>query len=1542
MSKVKTAFEEFQNKHGENYLEEKFVEYLTSKGIDVSSIDNHELGRIIAKNFKEIKEYCMPDLDVNFNTLNKEELLDIVDLIPILPYNRLNFQSLEVKLKIAISHDEIYPINFSELEINILVRKILNNDISLNVADIKQLSYTIPDIAYRICKHRPNYIINIPVSLINEELLDLVFSNKILSVYIAQDHFANMNISTPLIDKYLVKNDGNYLGLMKHSADITDELIELALNNEDPSKRFNIDDLSSCPVLLSSKIAMKRFLKMDGKLLRYVPSNTIDQELIQIAISNPDKDKRFDIFDIEYCDNIKSSPEAALYFCRLYGPFLRHFIGHVDITVEIAEAALNHENPEENYYFNDLSTNKKFITNADVARVFLEKDGNALLYISTYDFQITDELLDIAMNHEDSSKNFKLSRVSELDHLLENPSVMLRLCKIDGNYLKYSNVPNIPEEIIVTAMSHEDPNLNFNLRYLSANRSLITSLTAMKYFCKINGNCLFQANVVVDEELARIALSHDDIYLSRLRDCPVTKDYESVKNICKVNGYAIEYIPESHITTELVEIVIQQEEIKKDAEFQDRLFKLAGGLIHGTTLYEEMLNRFCIKHNIDIDFVRNVIDSTININDEIIRTMNPKFLKPEYLDLCGGDMLKYVTLCTYPDVQDEILNIINNNFSLAVYGDIFPKYFDYFDFQEKLNLEGKNPGDIIKEFRLNLLKNILKHAITNQDGSEKSDWIPYYAKIISSYNNNPAMFDMNIIYDMDIMQKYFSSEENFDDLLKIADGIVLTDNDIKTMALYLIGKHKYNILKVQDLRKYDEIRNTYIEDIIDNSDDINLVKDAILEKVYGISIETAKELYIPFNSVVKESPELFDDNVIIFFRQLERILESNSIDELKMMAYTSSKHLTIEDVINMRHTIKKTIIENFNNSLYKLNAEDEITEGIEGVKVYLAAGKNVDKQFNISISALGAYSGFNPYVEGFNYKEDWNRPKIASHGICTSLIGNNNLGTARIKASVLGFTDYEDGSLLLCGPYDIASAGANFIFDTSKGEIGEAVRKNSQYLSVKGMMDHTRHTHNEVVFERRLGDNTKRQPAYIVLFCDDYEELITYYKSGEYDDEVEHLIQTIKTAKDFNLPIVVVEREKIAIHERKKIDESLSQFTNMTEDQIEEEKVRKLYYEIITQFENNHAGNREYHEIIDDTYFSKEDFKKIIDEILNKIESVKSPEKKRILIELLAEVAKKEHEKFYTTKYSGIITNCQNMLESLQNNLEERVEPLYVSKLLDDKIIETDYVSEYSRLSFKRQTQFSQADIQKIFEGGLKEKINNIISDMYTNNVYGNDNKAHSTKHVEDVIAFAGIIGKDIGLNDHDINLLLKAAEYHDSGRTSDFDDHDHGNRGAEVALNNLYGNFSKEDLAIIAIAIEYHEIRDNAYEFIKLIEKYGLDPNDKDLVNRINAIASCLKDADALDRTRFLAESKAFIDEDSLRTEIAPSLIKIAEQLNEGYAVDDLSQLLVDHPEYKNVILDLLEKGYDPKKIMHAYRKEYLNDLFIKEDMEIESGRQI
>ena len=155
----------------------------------------------------------------------------------------------------------------------------------------------------------------------------------------------------------------------------------------------------------------------------------------------------------------------------------------------------------------------------------------------------------------------------------------------------------------------------------------------------------------------------------------------------------------------------------------------------------------------------------------------------------------------------------------------------------------------------------------------------------------------------------------------------------------------------------------------------------------------------------------------------------------------------------------------------------------------------------------------------------------------------------------------------------------------------------------------------------------------------------------------------------------------------------------------------------------------------------------------------------------------------------------------------------------------------------------------------------------------------HSSHHVKNVVEFAYIIGKAENTLGDDLELLVQAAKYHDSGRKeSEWLSDDHANPSAEHAEIELLKteNYTPEQIAMIKVAIRYHEHGEmfkNEFDenyFMEIAKTDGV-PDEKLENTRLMCIY--LKDADALDRVRL-----GNLDVDYLRTSLSKSDIFIKE----------------------------------------------------------------
>ena len=113
---------------------------------------------------------------------------------------------------------------------------------------------------------------------------------------------------------------------------------------------------------------------------------------------------------------------------------------------------------------------------------------------------------------------------------------------------------------------------------------------------------------------------------------------------------------------------------------------------------------------------------------------------------------------------------------------------------------------------------------------------------------------------------------------------------------------------------------------------------------------------------------------------------------------------------------------------------------------------------------------------------------------------------------------------------------------------------------------------------------------------------------------------------------------------------------------------------------------------------------------------------------------------------------------------------------------------------------------------------------------------------------------------------------------------------------------------------IEFHEIpRNLPYSdelFMNLARKNGV-PEEQML--KVRKMSEVLKDADALDRTRFI--TKARLNPDYLEYDVSKKLIKFASSLQETYALEDLKEF-----QCEDAVSVLLE-GYTPQEVLRNIR---------------------
>lgn len=478
---------------------------------------------------------------------------------------------------------------------------------------------------------------------------------------------------------------------------------------------------------------------------------------------------------------------------------------------------------------------------------------------------------------------------------------------------------------------------------------------------------------------------------------------------------------------------------------------------------------------------------------------------------------------------------------------------------------------------------------------------------------------------------------------KLKSGVVLTDKEIDVLLYLCTTRINHVVLTYEDLQRFGEANTA---DRIKFDEKVNLarirkdieeIKRAFLVKAYGIHYDDAIDLCETYNI---DGIEITKDNkdIIEMYMAIYQIINEEDYDTLLKLYDEFNKQISpkvdFRRIVVFETELRKAFAKDLNRQLFRTDNR-EYSE-IDGVKVYDAG-----LDFKMTVTAVGAFQ--TEYGDKENYHTYWNSPTIRSHGNCCSLIANNNLATAPIRNIVLGFSSMNDNMLLLCGNKDINSTPDSRYFDMTYNSI-------QKFMSADNLLDNTRDNFNELVYERRdLSSNPKfykKNPDYIV-FIEEFEKIDYWLKNSKdttYD--LEELIQikneqermwkeTVKAAKDFGVPIVKINRERVAKSELNQIITLLEEF--------KVSKKPELISKIITRFGSNMTGNRE-HSFIKNKYFSRKNIEFMIVAIKAEIDQIKDKDKKNSLYVALHDAIEKEEEILTNNNIYKILTEIEEYL----------------------------------------------------------------------------------------------------------------------------------------------------------------------------------------------------------------------------------------------------------------------------------------------------------
>ena len=285
------------------------------------------------------------------------------------------------------------------------------------------------------------------------------------------------------------------------------------------------------------------------------------------------------------------------------------------------------------------------------------------------------------------------------------------------------------------------------------------------------------------------------------------------------------------------------------------------------------------------------------------------------------------------------------------------------------------------------------------------------------------------------------------------------------------------------------------------------------------------------------------------------------------------------------------------------------------------------------------------------------------------------------------------------------------------------------------MIDNTRHTHNEIVIERRntgLTESFKRMPDYLVLFVDDINDRNNFDPSKN-----EHYKYTLQASVDFNIPIVIVDRLKYAKREYKKCEKLLIEF-------LESFDTNKLN-ELLLTFFNNAIGCKCYTDIEHEynKIFNQKSFDNLYQKIIDFIGKQNNIKKLDLFSKLLSYL---EIEK--SKQGEEITINLEEKIKSLKDNIEQ------LKKYQINDFIKINDLEDFERM---------------LLSLPIEQKDNESFIILYSNNMIKVDLSKASFKKVPE-LAGASFLnrmkllevlsGKYIPISDLSDNILFEEEEY--------------------------------------------------------------------------------------------------------------------------------------------------------------------------------------
>lgn len=389
------------------------------------------------------------------------------------------------------------------------------------------------------------------------------------------------------------------------------------------------------------------------------------------------------------------------------------------------------------------------------------------------------------------------------------------------------------------------------------------------------------------------------------------------------------------------------------------------------------------------------------------------------------------------------------------------------------------------------------------------------------------------------------------------------------------NSNEFKLINVECGEDYKKRLNQELDKQYTNAKDIKEKLNIYMNKKYSLSLSGAKDLLKDFGTDI-ENLELSEETKKLFLElgEIVNLEDEKEIDRLfkeNEMTYSTIQVKKIKNEIAKE--CAKDFSKEFNNTDEKIKNKIKNNENVANIEY---KGKKIQcvklkENFNLLVHSTDAeFVNTKNSVE--NFAEDWSSGKDKkNHIISTTYINQDFLGMAPVAKNGVryAFSNLEKSKLKLMGVTDLNTYSNSFAYDSVK----------RQYMSSKTLVYNSRRVYSEFGIERE-----GTIPDYVVICDDDLPEVIE---------------NSYKSASQFEIPIIYINKAEIEKEQIKNLEDMLGKFQNT--------KDIEVLHKLINTYETNMAGwllnrsdeiqdDKSHTANVDNTRF-KEDFKQIQSQI---------------------------------------------------------------------------------------------------------------------------------------------------------------------------------------------------------------------------------------------------------------------------------------------------------------------------------------------------------